>query len=147
MKLSTTLTQAARVARSVFPAIAVLAAPGVHAGSFECLMEPSQVVEIRSPVEGLIDKILVQRGDPVRKGQPLVELQSAVERSTAESARYRGQMDGTIAQSLIWSSRTSSRPRRVTKPKRSGASPRASCRPASKIVSSRRSNTDVRSTC
>ena len=99
MKLSTTLTQASRVARSAFPALAILAVAGAHAGSFECLMEPSQVVEIRSPVEGLIDKILVQRGDPVRKGQPLVELQSAVERSTAESARYRAQMDGAIAQS------------------------------------------------
>ena len=99
MKLSTTLTLAARVARFAFPALAVLVAAGAHAGSFECLMEPSQVVEIRSPVEGLIDKILVQRGDPVRKGQPLVELQSAVERSTAESARYRAQMDGAIAQS------------------------------------------------
>jgi RND family efflux transporter MFP subunit len=76
-----------------------LQAVEARASAFECLMEAWQVVEIRSPAEGLIDKVLVQRGDSIRKGQPLVELQSAVERSTAESARYRSQMEGAIAQS------------------------------------------------
>lgn len=89
----------ARIASGALGALAALAGEAALAGSFECLMEPMQVVEIRSPVEGLIDKVLVQRGDTIRKGQPLVELQSAVERSTAESARYRAQMEGAIAQS------------------------------------------------
>ena len=65
--------------------------------SFECLVEPWQVIEIRSTVEGLIDKITVQRGDMIREGQLLVELQSAVERSAVESARYRVEMEGRIA--------------------------------------------------
>ena len=69
------------------------------AGSFECLMEAWQMVEIRSPAEGLIEKVYVQRGDTVKKGQPLVELLSAAERSAAESARFRSQMQGPIAQS------------------------------------------------
>lgn len=64
---------------------------------FECLIEPWQVVEIRTPVDGLIDKVHVQRGDTVRRGQPLVDLLSDFERSTAESARYRAQMEGQIA--------------------------------------------------
>ncbi len=70
-----------------------------HAGSFECLIEPWQTVEIRSPVEGLIDKVLVQRGDQVRKGQVLAELVSAAERSAVDLARYRSRMEGPIAQS------------------------------------------------
>lgn len=69
------------------------------AGSFECLMEAWQLVEIRSPAEGLVEKVYVQRGDTVKKGQPLVELLSAAERSAVESARYRSQMQGPIAQS------------------------------------------------
>lgn len=89
----------ARFSVAAVAALGALAGESALAGSFECLMEPQQVVEIRSPVEGVIDKVLVQRGDTVRKGQPLVELQSAVERSTAESARYRSQMEGAIAQS------------------------------------------------
>jgi RND family efflux transporter MFP subunit len=76
-----------------------LAAAPAGAGGFECLMEAWQTVEIRSPAEGLIDKVLVQRGDPVRKGQTLVELVSAAERSMVDSARYRSQMQGPVNQS------------------------------------------------
>lgn len=64
---------------------------------FECLIEPSQVVEVRTSVDGVIAKVFVQRGDTIRRGQPLVELVSDVERSSAESARYRAQMEGQIA--------------------------------------------------
>jgi RND family efflux transporter MFP subunit len=67
-----------------------------NAATFECLIEPTRVVEIRSPVEGLIDKIFVERGDLVTAGQVLVELQSDVERSTVESARFRAEMEGHI---------------------------------------------------
>ena len=72
-----------------------LATPAI-AASFECLIEPMQVVEIRSPVEGLIDKIHVNRGDPVSRDQVLVELQSDVERSAVESSRFRAEMKGRI---------------------------------------------------
>lgn len=65
--------------------------------SFECLIEPNQIVEIRSPVEGLIEKIHVKRGDTVKAGQVLVQLESTVEQSAAEMARYRSQMAGRIA--------------------------------------------------
>ena len=72
-------------------ALPALAAP------FDCLVDPAQVVEIRTPVEGLIDKVHVQRGDSVKRGQVMVELLSNLERSTAESARFRAQMEGQIA--------------------------------------------------
>jgi RND family efflux transporter MFP subunit len=67
-----------------------------RAASYECLIEPIQKVEIRSPVEGLISQIYVQRGDRVRRGQLLVQLESAPERSSVELARYRSQMEGRI---------------------------------------------------
>jgi RND family efflux transporter MFP subunit len=71
-------------------------AVAVSATAFECLIEPSQVVEIRAPVDGVIAEVAVQRGDPIRRGQPLVQLQSAAERVAVESARYRAQMEGQI---------------------------------------------------
>lgn len=78
--------------------LAAAASAGHAAGAaFDCLIEPSQVIEVRTPVEGLIDKVHVQRGDTIRRGQPLVELLSSVERSTADSARYRAQMEGQIS--------------------------------------------------
>lgn len=73
-----------------------LAAP---AGNFECMLEPNQIIEVRSVVEGLIQRIYVQRGDDVRAGQVLVELDSAVERSAAAAAKYRSEADGRVAAS------------------------------------------------
>lgn len=65
--------------------------------SFDCLIEPNQVVEIRSAVEGQIESIHVRRGDRVKAGQILVQLESKPERSATGMAHYRAQMDGRIA--------------------------------------------------
>ncbi len=75
---------------------AMLAAAGARAASFECLIQPNQIVEIRSPAEGLIGKVLVQRGDSVKAGQALVELESTAERSAVATAKYRAEMTGRI---------------------------------------------------
>ena len=67
------------------------------AAGFDCLIEPSQVVELRASVDGTIAVVHVQRGDVLRKGQVLVELQSTAERVAVDSARYRAQMEGQMA--------------------------------------------------
>jgi RND family efflux transporter MFP subunit len=66
------------------------------ARAFDCLIEPSQVVELRSSVDGIIAAVHIRRGDQVRKGQVLVELQSAAERSGVDGARFRAGMEGQI---------------------------------------------------
>jgi RND family efflux transporter MFP subunit len=78
---------------------ALCAAGGAQAQAYECLIEPYQVVELRSPVEGLIDKVLVRRGDRVKAGQVLVQLDSGAEVSALDMAQYRTQMEGRIASS------------------------------------------------
>lgn len=78
-------------------AAAMLVLPALaSAAPFECLLEPAQTVEIRSAVEGLIRRIHVQRGDDVRAGQVLVELDASVERSSAAAAKYRAQAEGRV---------------------------------------------------
>jgi RND family efflux transporter MFP subunit len=47
-------------------------------------------------VEARIDAILVERGDEVKKGQLLVQLDSGAERAALESARYRAVMEGQV---------------------------------------------------
>lgn len=84
--LAATLTLAATVAN----------AQGTG-GGFDCLIEPSQVVEVRSAVDGLIANVAVKRGDAIKRGQVLVELHSALERAALDMARYRVQMTGQIA--------------------------------------------------
>jgi RND family efflux transporter MFP subunit len=71
---------------------AVAAAESGHA----CLIEPFQRIELRSPIEARIDAIHVERGSEVRKGQVLVELDSAAERAALEGARYRAVMEGQV---------------------------------------------------
>ena len=66
------------------------------AQGFDCLIEPNQIVEVRSPVEGLIRSVDVKRGDRIKAGQVLVQLESAPEDSAVELARYRSQMKGRI---------------------------------------------------
>ena len=72
------------------------AAPSSRAGQFDCLIEPRQTIEVRPYTEGLVAKVLVQRGDTVRAGQVLVELESGLERASADVAKYRAQMEGTV---------------------------------------------------
>lgn len=77
--------------------VALATVPLAQAQPFECLIEPNQVVEIRSAVEGLIEKVYVKRGDKIKAGQVLVQLESNPEQSAIEMARYRSRMEGRIA--------------------------------------------------
>lgn len=68
-----------------------------QARGFDCLIVPNQIVEIRSPIEGLIGKNHVERGGFVRKGQLLLELQSDVEHANVAAAKHRSEMVGRIS--------------------------------------------------
>ena len=52
-----------------------------------CVIQPSFVVDLGSPVPGIIRKILVGQGDFVVAGQPIVQMEDRVERAIAELAR------------------------------------------------------------
>ena len=78
-------------------ALALLLAGSARAETaFDGLIEPAQVLEIRSPVTGLIAQVNATRGGLVKKGAVLVQLDASVERSAAELARYRAGVDGAI---------------------------------------------------
>lgn len=68
-----------------------------------CLIEPHVRLSLRSPVAAVISQVLVERGATVKKGQPLVVLESAEEAAQLESARYRSVMEGqlTAAQARV----------------------------------------------
>lgn len=55
----------------------------------DCLVEPFQVVNVGSPVDGVLQVVTVDRGDMVRKGQVVARLQSGVETAAVELARAR----------------------------------------------------------
>jgi len=82
---------------------ALLVAPAVGAdgatqapGEYDCLIEARQSIDMRSPVEGIIESVLVQRGDLVRKGDLVAKLSSGPERAALDLARSRAQMEGEL---------------------------------------------------
>jgi len=77
-------------------ASALAAAAPVAAQEYDCMIEARQVIEIRSPVEAIIEKVLVRRGDAVKKGQLLVTLASGPERAALALAQSRAGMQGEL---------------------------------------------------
>jgi RND family efflux transporter MFP subunit len=76
----------------LFAPLASLAQPLEH----DCMIEARQAIEIRSPVEAVIEQVKVRRGDPVTRGQVLVELASGPERAALALARSRADATGEV---------------------------------------------------
>jgi RND family efflux transporter MFP subunit len=89
MKIGTTLLGLALT-------LPLQAAPPLTPGEFDCMIEPAQVVEIRSPVVGIIQEVHARRGDSITRGQVLVSIESSVEQSAAAAARFRGEAQGAL---------------------------------------------------
>jgi membrane fusion protein (multidrug efflux system) len=80
--------------RAVWLLFAWCALAGAQApakSSLDCLIEPSIDVKLGSPVDGVIADIRVDRGASVRRGQPLVLLNSQLEAAAVDSARGKAE--------------------------------------------------------
>ncbi len=65
-----------------------------------CLIEPHQVVELGSQVIGVIEKVHVDRGSVIHKGQVLATLKADVEKAAAGVARSRSQAQADVEAAL-----------------------------------------------
>jgi membrane fusion protein (multidrug efflux system) len=74
------------------------AAP-IKAGELDCLIEPHEIVNLSSPVEGVLEKVYVDRGAYVKKGQVVAQLESNLEQATVVLARARAHVDAAIKSS------------------------------------------------
>lgn len=92
-----------RLALTAAAPLALLAGStgAASAEELECLIEPKVKVALSTPVEGVIDKVHVDRGDFVEKGQVLVELESGVERATLEMAKARVDAEAELVSSQV----------------------------------------------
>lgn len=64
--------------------------------SLDCVISPSEVVDVGSPVDGLLAEISVERGDTVERGQVLARLDSSMEKATVAVARAQADMQGEL---------------------------------------------------
>jgi RND family efflux transporter MFP subunit len=67
--------------------------PVLSAQPLGCLIEPQQVAEVGSPVIGVVQEVLVERGKRVARGQVLALLRTEVERAALGVAASRAQTE------------------------------------------------------
>jgi len=60
----------------------------------DCMIEPHSVTNLSTREEGVVDEILVKRGDVVKKGEVVAKLESTLETLTLELATARAEMQG-----------------------------------------------------
>ena len=65
--------------------------------AFDCVINPNQVVDISSPVPGVVEALYVERSDYVEKGQIVARLAAGVEEASVELARARANLDPEIS--------------------------------------------------
>lgn len=91
---------------SVFLAMLAGAVPGQAQtidDAWECVIEPRRLVKIGSQVAGILEAVMVDRGDVVKEGQVIGRLRSDVERANVELARAQAETETRIkaAQSQV----------------------------------------------
>ncbi len=64
--------------------------------AMDCLIEPWVISDVGSPVQGVISKLLVDRGERVTRGQPLAQLESSVESAEVALARISAETESEI---------------------------------------------------
>nr|WP_299770593.1 efflux RND transporter periplasmic adaptor subunit [uncultured Pseudoteredinibacter sp.] len=56
---------------------------------FDCMLEPSLISDIGSSVPGVLDKVTVDRGQTVSRGQVIAKLESSVEQKAMQLKRFQ----------------------------------------------------------
>jgi len=91
-KLSNPMTRALTIS------IALLAsqASAEVLGSLDCVIEPHEIIDVASRVDGIVDELTVERGDAVVAGQVLAKLDSGVEEAAVAAARSRARASAEL---------------------------------------------------
>jgi membrane fusion protein, heavy metal efflux system len=84
------------VRHTLVAVIALLAPHVASADSLGCLIEPSRVADVGSPVLGVLQEVKVDRGDVVKKGQVLAVLRADIERAQLNVATSRAQAEAEL---------------------------------------------------
>ena len=88
-------------AKSVSPVAPLDLGASLESLSFDCMVMPSEVIEIGSPIIGLIHEVPVERGDYVEAGQVVAKLESSVEEAAVRVARARAHRKGELKSSEV----------------------------------------------
>jgi len=91
-----------RIRPSYFAGVVVslfflISAQGLVLGEqLDCIIEPYQLISVGTGVQGVVDEVLVNRGDHVKKGQILAKLESSVQEVAVKLARARAETEALL---------------------------------------------------
>ena len=70
---------------------AVCVTPALAEQSFDCVIDPSEVVKLGSPLTGVLSDVMVNRGDTVTRGEPIAKLESTIEAATVKLNHFKAE--------------------------------------------------------
>ena len=78
---------------ALFSSASIAETTAGDAGSdlLDCVIEPRSIVDLGSHAEGILVETMVERGDRVTEGQPLLKLDSTMEEISADLARLKAE--------------------------------------------------------
>jgi RND family efflux transporter MFP subunit len=93
------VTSKRRLVASVL--VGLLVVPAMAGGQaqsqgLECLIYPETTLTLSGPVEGSLDKVLVDRGDLVKAGQIVATMESSVERASVLLAQAKAEKESAL---------------------------------------------------
>ena len=81
--------------------------------TLDCLVKPEMYIDISSPVDGVLDSVLVNKTDSIKKGQELAKLKATVESAKVEVAQQEALMDTQVSAKKIKLSYASRKLKRI----------------------------------
>ena len=97
MRFAWTLLLAATLAMATLACLA----PPAQGAELDCMIEPYRVVNVSAPVDGLLERVVVERGDLVKSGQLLASLESSVQQAMLSIAKARAELETPIESSKV----------------------------------------------
>jgi len=80
--------------------VTLLPAATAQADVLGCLIEPDRVADVGSQGVGVLERVLVERGDLISAGQVLARLSTQVERASVSVAEARSQAEAEVRQAV-----------------------------------------------
>lgn len=80
----------------LIPVMILFASPVMAETSLRCLIEADDMIELSTPVAGIISEVMVDRGDVVEAGQVIARLDTTFEELSLRLAEARAEADATV---------------------------------------------------
>ncbi|MEQ1528744.1 MAG: biotin/lipoyl-binding protein [Methylococcales bacterium] len=72
---------------AIFVSCWLLQVSNAGAAELDCMVKPEMYIELSSPVVGVLEKVFVNKGDHVSKGQIVAQLEASVEVARVNQAK------------------------------------------------------------